>query len=167
MPQKDIILPKLKVTEKSVFSLDEVYKLMYRWFELHNYDFQEQEYRDEEMGDGSKHIEIKWYAEKKIDNYFKYVIEIGFLVLGLVEVEIDKGGIKAKSHKGQIEMQFRAYIIKDYDKKWENNPLMRFLREIYDKKLIRSRIEGYESELYEETYKLINDIKAFLNLHRF
>mgnify|MGYP001559023789 FL=1 len=167
MPQKDIIIPGIKIKERSVFSLGELYKILYRWFELHEYSFQEQEYRDEDLGGGAKHIEIKWYAEKNIDDYFKAVIEINFLVLGLVDVEIEQEGVKIKSNKGEIELNTKAYLVKDYDRKWENSPVMRFLREVYDQKMIKRRIEGYEGILYEETYKMLDEVKAFLNLHRF
>lgn len=166
MPQRDIIVPNVKIKERSVFSLDELYKLLYRWFELHMYDFQEQEYRNEVTGD-TKHVEIKWHAEKKIDDYFKFVLEINFLVLGLADVEIEQDGIKIKTNKGEIETRVKAYIIKDYDKRWESSPIMRFLRDFYDKKIIKTRIDGYENELYEETYNFVNELKAFLNLHRF
>ena len=74
MQQRDVIVPSIKIKEKSIFNLDELYKILIRWFELHQYDFQEREYRDEDMGEGKKHLEIKWYAEKKIDDYIKFVI---------------------------------------------------------------------------------------------
>lgn len=167
MSQKDIIVPSVKVKDRSIFSLEELYKLLYRWFELRRYIFQEQEYRDEDMGGGKKHLEIKWYAERKIDDYFKFVIEVNFLILDLEKVEIEREGLKVATNRGEIEMRVKAYILKDYDNKWENSAIMRFLREFYDKRLIRLRIEGYEGELYEETYKLLDEVKVFLNLHRF
>ena len=166
MPQRDIIVPNVKIKDKSIFSLDELYKTFYRWFEFHNYDFQEQEYREEDLA-GKKHIEIKWYAEKRIDDYIKYVLEINFLIIGLEEVEIEQAGIKASSNKGEIELRVKAYILKDWNEKWEGQAFTKFLRGFYDRYLIKNRILGYESELYEETYNFMDEVKAFLNLHRF
>src|SRR3989344_8877287 len=102
MPQIDIIVPNIKIKERSVFSLDELYKMLVRWFELHRYDFQEQEYRDENLGEKGKHLEIKWYAEKKIDDYFKFVIKINLFILGLESIEIEKDGIKHKKNRGEV-----------------------------------------------------------------
>ncbi len=167
MPQRDIIVPHIKIKDRSIFNLDELYKLLLRWFELHNYDFQEQEYRDEDLGEGKKHLEIKWYAEKKIDDYFKFVMEINFFIIGLESVEIEREGVKHKTNRGEIEMRTKAYILKDWQAKFEQTALMKFLRDVYDKYIIRARIEGYEGELYEETYKILDEFKAFLNLHRF
>ncbi len=140
--------------------------MLFRWFELYQYDFQEQEYRDEDT-QGGKHLEIKWVAEKKIDDYFKYIIEINFLILGLEKAEVEREGIKTATNKGEIEIRTKAFLLKDYNKVWENSPIMRVIRDLYDKYLIKSRVEGYEDELYEETYKMLDEVKAFLNLHRF
>lgn len=166
MPQRDIVIPTSKVKERSIFDLDELYKLLHRWFELHRYDLQEREYRDEDTEKG-KHIEIKWHADKKIDDYFKYVIIVDFLILGLEDIEIEQEGIKIKTNKGEVEMKFKAYLLKDYNRMWERFPVLRILREFYDRRIITTRIEGYEDEIYEETYKLINEAKAFLNMHKF
>ena len=166
MPQRDIVIPNIKVKEKAIFNLDELYKLLHRWFELYRYDLQEQEYRDDDTGNG-KHVEIKWYSDKKIDDYFKYVIEVNFLLLGLEDIEIVKEGVKVKTNKCEVELRFKSYLLKDYNRMWERFPVLRVLREFYDRRIIASRIDGYEDEVYEETYKLINEVKAFLNLHRF
>jgi len=166
MSEKDIIVPLIKIKERSIFSLDELYKMLLYWFNVHRYDLQETEYRDNDIGGGKKNVEIKWYAEKKINDYFKFVIETSFLILGLEDVEVEQEGTKVKSNRGEIEFNIRSSIVKDFDNKWETG-IMRFLRGTYDKFIIKSRIEGYEKELYEEVYAYMDEIKVFLNLHRF
>lgn len=165
MPQMDFVAKGIKIKVKSVFDLSELYKLLYRWFETHGYDFQELEYR-ESLEAGGKSLEIRWYAEKKMDDYIKFVIKPSFFVVGLEKVEIEREGEKESTNKGEVEQRFDAYLLKDYDSKWEG-PFLRFLRTVYDKFLIKSRIEGYEGQLHEELYTLLNEAKAFLNLHRF
>jgi len=165
MAQRDLVIPSLKIKDRSIFSLDELYKLLIRWFELHAYELQEREYRDEDMGGGKKHLEINWYAERKINDYFKFVIETAFLVVGLEEIEIEKAGVKRKSNKGEVEIKIKAYLLKDYDNKWESGA-MYLLRGFYEKYLIRASIVELEKEIGEEVYKYVDEIKAFLNLHR-
>ena len=63
-------------------------------------------------------------------------------------------------------MNFTAFINKDPEDKWEGG-YNKIIRNVYDKYVIRSRIESLEGELYEELYKLLDEIKAFLNLHRY
>ncbi len=165
MPQIDYVAKDLKIKYKSIFDLSELYKLLYRWFELHGYDFQELEYRESLEATG-KNLEIRWYAEKKMDDYIKFVIKPTFLVIGLSKVEIEHEGEKELTTKGEVEIRFDAYLIKDYNDKWKG-PFLRFLRTCFDNFLIKSRIEGYEGQLHEELYNLMSEAKAFLNLHRF
>lgn len=161
----DFIAKELKIKLKSVFDLGELYKLLYRWFESHGYDFQELEYRESLEADGKK-LEIRWYAEKKIDDYIKFVIKPTFFVIGLEKVEIEREGEKEATNKGEVELKFDSYLLKDYENKWKG-PFLRFLRTVFDKFLIKSRIEGYEGQLHEELYTLMSEAKSFLNLHRF
>lgn len=164
MSQKDFIAQAIKVKQRSVFDLSELYLLLYKWFELYGYDFQEQEYRDIEKA-GKKNLEIRWYAEKKIDDYIKFVIKISFMVLGLESVEIEAEGVKRKSSKGEVEFRFDAFLLKDYEDYWEKG-FIKFIREVYDKYIIKGRIDNLEGELQGELYKFIDEIKAFLNMHR-
>ena len=165
MSQKDFIASGIKVKQTGVFSLDELYQLLYRWFELYGYDFQEEEYRDIDKG-GKKNLEIRWYAEKKIDDYIKYVIKVSMMVLGMEDVEVEEEGVKRKTSKGTVEFRFDAFLLKDYEGAWEGG-IMKFLREVYDKFVIKGRIESLEGELQGELYKFMDEVKAFLNMHRF
>ncbi len=164
MVQRDFIASALKVKQVGVFDLTELYLLLYKWFELYGYDFQEQEYRDIEQA-GKKNLEIRWYAEKKVDDYVKFVIKVSMLILRMEDIEVESEGMKVASKKGTVEFRFDAYLEKDYENRWEGGP-MKFIREVYDKFIIKGRIEALEGELQGELYKFIDEIKAFLNMHR-
>ena len=165
MPLRDIVVPAVKLKQRSVFNLTELYQMMWRWFELYGYDMQELEYRDSLEG-GSKHLEIKWKATKEIDDYIQFVIITNFLILGMENIEVEQEGVKVKLNKGEVEMNFSAFLNKDKDDKWVGG-YNRILRDVYDKYVSRNRVETLEGEIYEEVYKLIDEVKAFLNLHRF
>ncbi len=165
MAQRDVVVSGVKIKQRSVFNLDELYKIIWRWFELYGYSVQELEYRDSMEG-GSKHLEIKWKSTKTIDDYMEFVIITNFLILGLESVELEQDGVKIKTNKGEVEMNFSAFINKDYQEKWEKGYNL-IIRNIYDRYVIKGRISSLEGEIYEELYKLLDEIKAYLNLHRF
>src|SRR3989338_11379589 len=167
MSERDVIAKGLKLKQKSIFDMDELYKLMFKWFSTHNYDFQEKEYIEKVQGDGSKSLEIGWMSYRKISDYIKFRIDIKFLILGLTTVEIEVDRMKRKTNSGDIEMRFDAYIETDYEGKWESQPITKFFREFYNKYIIKGRMEGYEVQLHEELYELMGEIKAFLNLYKF
>jgi len=166
MTEKDYVAKGLKIRQQSIFDMSDLYKIMFRWFFQHNYDFQEKQYMEQATQRG-KHIEIGWETAKKVSDYIKYHIDIKFLILGLDSVEIEINNLKKKTNKGDIEMRFDAYLELDYENKWEGKPVTKFLREIYNKFVVKSRMENYEAELHEELYEFLNEIKSFLNLYKF
>ena len=167
MSEFDYIARNIKVRQQAVFDMADLYKIMFRWFSQHNYDFQEKQYMQRQSPDGSRHLEIGWEAARKISDYIKFRIKIKFLVIGLSSVEVEVGSMKKKTNKGDIEMRFDAFLELDYEGKWEGNPATKAIRELYNKLIIKSRIEDYEAELHEELYELIGEIKSFLNLYKF
>ena len=162
-----MIASNIKVRQRSIFAMDELYKNMFRWFSQHNYDFQEKEYLEKALPDDSKQLEIGWFARRKISDYVRFHIDVKFLIAGLKDTEIEIDNVKRKLNAGDVEMRFTAYLEKDYEDKWESSPVTKLLRETYDKFIIKGRLEDYEDQLHEEVYELLNEIKAFLNLYRF
>ncbi|MAF50588.1 MAG: hypothetical protein CMH64_00695 [Nanoarchaeota archaeon] len=168
MPETNIIVKNLKIKQRATFDMGELYKVMFRWFSRNNYDFQEKEYLEKAMGDGSaKQLEIAWRARKKISDYFRFDIKVKFLIIGLKSTEIEVGDVKRKTNEGDLEMRFDAVIVSDYEGKYEGNPVTKFFKDIYNHYIIKSRIENYETQIHEEVYELLAEIKSFLNLFKF
>lgn len=158
-PEKEKIYSKVKIKQDSIFSFEELYKIMYRWYETKGYSLSEVEYRKYGTGD---FLEIIWTAEKTIDHYAKIIIDMDLLATGLEKVEIDVEGVKSKSNKCSIEMKFDVTLILDYKAKF--GPLMRKIYHIF---LIKKRIEDYETKAASDANGLFSEIKAFLKLHQF
>lgn len=167
MTQQDYVLRDLKIRQKAVFDLKELYKIMHNWLKFYGYiEFNELDYleKDEENG---KHIEIRWLALKKADDYVKFAIEIQFRIANLKDITIEKDNKKVKSSKGEISLNFKAYLLKDYEDVWEKRPGVRFMREAYDKFVIKGKLERYEKDLADETHKLMSEVKSFLNMRKY
>ena len=95
MSEKVFVAKDIKISQKAIFDMSDLYKVMYKWFKNHGFEFREEEYL-EKMEPKGKHLEIKWYADKKYNDYVKFIIEIKFLVLGLNTVEVEVEGMKKK-----------------------------------------------------------------------
>ena len=163
---KDVLFSNYKLKQDSIFDLGELYKSIFRWFDVNGYSFYEKEYNDIDEPNG-KHLEIYWYTEKKIDLYVKFVIEVSYLVLGMQKIELEKGGVKIKTNKGSIEFRITAYLMKDYDDKWSKSAMQKKMRYVYDRFIIKKRIDKLESELVKDVNSLIDELKAFLDIHKF
>lgn len=157
-------MDSLKIKQESIFNIAELYKALFAWLGNYGYEFSEDEYNEKDSGK-NKDLKIFWTAEKKIDMYIKWGIELSILILGMESTEIDRNGLKLKTNKASIEFKITSYMIKDYDDKWSKGFTAVF-RRIYDQVIARQRYDRMEIELIVETNKLIDEIKAFLNLYQ-
>lgn len=166
MAQREFLGKEIRIKQKGIFNVEEFYRLFFRWFELHGYSIAEVEYRDIQTASG-KMLKIKWHCESELDDYLKYVIRPSFLITGLEKVEAEKDGVKTMLHKADIEVKINYFLEKDFNNKWsEANALGRFLRAAYDKYFAGNRADQLKNALIEDVRSVLEEIKAFLNMHR-
>ncbi len=160
MAEKDkVIVGKIK--QKAIFHFKDFYGFTYDWLVGEGYKVTEKVYSEEITGD-SKKVEIEWEAKKKISDYFRFVIQVKWMILGLKSVEVQREGKKLKMNSGQVELKINGVLVKDYEHRWEDRPIWKFLRGVYDRYIVRSRIENYEDKLKDEVEEFIAQSKAFL-----
>jgi len=159
--KKEVYKEKLKQTGH--WKYKDVYDLAFSWLKDSGYSIQEDLY-NEKLSANGKEIIIAWTANKKVTDYFKYQIKIDWHILGMKDVEVEIDGKKVNTNKGEVEIVFKANIIKDYEKRWEDKPLWKFLRGIYERYIIRETIDEYEDDLEDELKDMIKDVKAFLRI---
>ena len=80
------------------------------------------------------------------------------------EVEAEENGKKIKTNKGDLTISVSASLERDYEGKWEESPLYKFFRGIYDRYIIRTTMDEYEDKLAEKADGYTEEVKAFLNL---
>jgi len=147
-----------------LFSFKSYYKFCYEWLtEEIGLDVAELKYKEKVAGD-TKEIEVKWEGTKKITDYFKYLIKATFMITDLKKVEIQKGNAKIPMDKGGIKLSIKGVLIRDYDGRFEGSALRKFMRSIYDKWIIPSRIEQMEDKLISKCDEFLNQAKAYLDL---
>ena len=160
MVEKDVVY-KGKVKHKGLFDFPEIYRFCYEWMIERDYLVTEKTY-SEKITPGGKELEIIWEARRKISDYFRFVMKVKWRVFGMTTVEIEENGKKLKMDKGQVELKIEATLEKDYEHRWENNAFTKFLRGVYDRYIIRGRIDQYEGKIFVEADEFIAQIKSFL-----
>lgn len=163
MAEKDFVGEPVKYSFSGIIPLDDLYKAIYRWFKLFGYKVTEKEHKAA-IGNGKRDYVFTWVAERKVTDYIKYIIETDIKVSNLKEVKTKEG--KKKYYKGEIKFTFAAYLLKDYEEMYGKNPLIKFMRETFDKYLTENKMRTHEKQLSGEMLKLINEIKAFLTVQR-
>lgn len=160
MSQKDIVGEWSVGAENLVFDMKGLFADMYQWLGERGYDFLEQDHLETMQDEGFRRIEITVSADRKANEYVKQVMDIS-INMKIKDVEIKE----KEKQKGSIKIEIQSWLKKDYAGEWES-PISRFLREVYDKFMYRSKLASFENELSDETKKLIYEIKAFLKLQK-
>jgi len=163
MPEKDTIFSS-KIKYAGIFLFKDFYRFCYDWLtDETGLDISEEGYTEKLSGD-SKDIDIKWTGTRKVTDYFKFELKITFRILGLTNVQISQNNSKIKTNKGGVEIKIKGTLIRDYKGKFEVNAFQKFLRAIYEKWVIASRIEEFEEKLVGECDEFLSQAKSYLDL---
>lgn len=149
---------------EGIFPFKDFYRFCYDWLKDETgLLLSEDKYKEKLIGD-SKNIEIKWMGIRDLSDYFRYEIEVEFKVLGLTNIEITSEGRKIKTNKGSVEVKVKGTLVRDPKGRFEKHPLIRFLRGIYEKMVISSRIEEMKERIIKDCDEFLSQAKAFLDL---
>ena len=127
------------------------------------FEIMEDKYTERIEGD-SKKIELKWTCKKKLTDYFRFDAEIEMKAEKIKEIEVNQSGVKVKTNQGAVEVIIRGILVRDYNGKFETSAFKKFLRSIYEKWVIPSRIEQFEEKLISDCDEFLNQAKAYLDL---
>lgn len=160
--EKKKLIPMIRFS--GIFDFDGLYKLMVNWLGDRNYDFSEPLYKDKPM-EGGREVEIEWYAYKKIDPFYKYVVEVFFHLWEVSPVEVILEGEKKLLTKARMEIRIKGSIEVDYEDRWSRSQLRKMLFNFYFKYIISKKFEVTVLDpLYYRLYDLHTLVKDFLNM---
>ena len=151
---------------EGVFNLRELYRLIDKWFKDHGYDKQEVK-NWEDVLETEKQIILEIIPYKKVSDYARLDVRIFMIFSKLTEIDIDKDGIKYKMNKGRAEFYFDAYVVTDYENKWETKAIFYFIKNVFDKWIYRAYTSSYDAEVIRDCTEIENEIRSFLNMNRF
>lgn len=158
-------LVKNQMKYDGIFNLKDFYKFCYKWLteETELGPFAEKKY-EEKLKGNKKDIEIKWEGMKKLTDYFRMDIKVDFEILNLEKIEINEDGTKKSTNKGSVKVTAKGILVRDYDGKFESSGFLKFIRSIYEKWVIRSRIDDYEEHVDGKVNDFLDQAKAYLDM---
>ncbi|MEX2017146.1 MAG: hypothetical protein WD876_01605 [Candidatus Pacearchaeota archaeon] len=163
MSEKETIFSS-KIKYNGIFLFKDLYKFCYEWLkEETGLEIVENKYNEKLSGD-AKEIEVEWTGTNEMTDYFQFEAKIGIKVGGLKKVEVNKGGAKVEMNSGSVEISMKGNLVRDYEGKFETTAFRKFLRSIYEKWIIASRIEHYEDKIISACDEFLSQAKAYLDL---
>lgn len=152
-----VVPPEITLSYEGDLDLRELYRLVKSWLKDRGFFLIEKEHE----GTLEK-FKSKWDAERKVDDYARYVIKVTIEANKLKQISIQNKNL----YNGEFSVAFESYIEKDYEDRLERKPLLKFFRGVYGKYVEKSREENYERELKALTTSFYNEIKAYFGLKR-
>ena len=177
-------IPEFRVKYRDIFSLRNLYLMLHELLLEENWTGLdgESDHSDIEtlysenvyqkgIHRGGKELWFWWRAQKflegKYSGYLKNFLDIDAHVVYLQSVEVVHQGKKMTAQNCEIEMFFRARIESDYNNEWENHKFLKYVKPIYEKRILHVEIEKREKELWRDAYRIQAKIKQFLQLRTF
>ncbi|MFA5070892.1 MAG: hypothetical protein WC511_00805 [Candidatus Pacearchaeota archaeon] len=163
MAEKDKLFSS-KIKYNGVFNFGEFYKFCFEWLrDETGLDMVEEKYAEKLSGD-SKNVDVEWSGTRKMTDYFKMEVKIVFRIIGLTSIELSNGNQKIKTNKGSVEVSVKGNLVKDYQSKFEKSAIQKFLRGVYEKTVIPSRVNEYEGKVMGDCDEFLAQAKAYLDL---
>lgn len=162
MAERDLIL-KEKFDHTGIFDFSAFYSFAHSWFKDEGYSVDEDKYSEKVSGN-ARDIIIEWTIVKRLSDYFKIEHKVRFIIEKLTDVEVEIDGTKKKMNKGKVEVEIKSNLVSDPESKWDKNPFSRFIRDIYSKYIIPSRVDSLREKTISDGRKFKEDLKAYLEL---
>jgi hypothetical protein len=185
--QGDVLreIPLFSVKYKDVFSLKNLYIMMHEllleegWHGFEGQEADTSAHSDIEtlysenvfqkgIHQGGKEMWIWWrgqrHHEGRRSDYFLDTLDLDWHCAYMEEREIVHQGKKIKTQWGEIEMFFRGRIMSDMGHAWEKSWLLKYLKPIYQNRIMYAHIEKREKDLWRDLYRIQSKVKAYLKL---
>lgn len=163
MAEKEQIFSS-KIKYEGIFSFKEFYKFCYSWLTDETELLVFEDKYTEKLKGNAKDIDISWVGERKVTDYFKFQIKATFQILKMTEVQVNKGNAKVTMNEGSVEVKIKGNLIRDYEGKFETSAFKKFLRSVYEKWVIKARVEQFEGKLISDCDEFLSQAKAYLDL---
>ena len=149
-----------------VFDLGDYYRLLYDIIKSMGYLIVESKYTHKTNPAGDK-VEMEWNCFKKVDDYAQFQIFARTMITDLQKVQVKVDDVTATKHKGDAELELVVSIITDYEGRWETNPVLKFLKGLYDIYFYKSTYDNWVSKITSEMYTIESEMKSFFRMEKF
>lgn len=163
MAEKNVVFSSA-IKYDGILNFADFYKFCYDYL-VDELDFEviEKKYSEKISGD-SKELEVEWNGKNKVDDYFRYDIKVEFIIYNMKKVEVEQGGKRKKADKGIVNIKVKGTVVTDYRGEYSAKPMKRFVKNVYDKWVIPSRIEKVEEKLISDCDDFLGQSKSYLDL---
>lgn len=138
----------VRLKHSGLYDLSELMGSARQWFSQWKYFIIEVEHSESVKG-GGKEIKFEWKPIRNVTDYLQFAFEFEIVIYREVDVVVEEQGKKKRMQQGDLELRFKTAMVKNYRKTFRG-PGKDFLRQTYEKYLIKQELESYEAKLNAE-----------------
>lgn len=158
MAEKEIPFPAIYIKHKGNFDFSKLCQDIRTWFDENSYAFHAPKHKHK-----AEEEEIKFYGERKVTGYIKFVIYVEIRIWEFRAVEIIKDGEKIRTNYGRVAAEVIPSYKLDYENRFGGSKWLQAVQDFYHKYIIKRTLEDYwEDELFMQAGNLIQVVKKNL-----
>ncbi|MEK6827719.1 MAG: hypothetical protein AABX78_00040 [Nanoarchaeota archaeon] len=160
-----IIVDHDKIDYSGPLNVTELLKMVENFIFHMGFDKRQDKDFEQNTANG-KFIEWQISPWKWISDYARYIIKVRVLGYDILKTDAIVNNKKAKVDSGRVLIVIDGFVEYDLQDKWEQNPVLHFLRAIYDNFIYKAYTERFEQRLVNDVNHLHDEIEKFFNLCR-
>jgi len=158
-------VPPLSVRYQGLFDFEGLYQIAVDWAKTHRYWFHEDTYKHKVPSPYGAEQEMWWWMEAKVTEFWKYHIDIKIHLWEMTEVEVVKDGKKKTLTNARIQVDIKAKVIADWQKKFKGTRFRDVLKRILTSYVWKKDLVSiYLNLLMYRTYNLHTLFKKYLDM---
>ncbi len=159
-------LGRASVNYEGIFNVKELIKTIQDAGKDKKFSFKEMEHTESLTPEG-KFVELKADIDKKITDYAKGIVKFEMQVSKMQEKLVEQDGKRKKYHTGKIIINLEAWLVTDYEKRWEMKPTMYLLRVFFEKYVFGPHLDKDKKETTATMEYIKSNIKNYFNLMKY
>lgn len=150
----------IRMKHSGLYDLEFLMRSARGWFGARGYYVIESEHSEAVKGAG-KEMKFDWQVVRYVTDYVQFKFQFEVVVYREVDVVVEENEKKKRMQRGDLEARFRTSMVKNYRKTFRG-PGSEFLRQTYERYLIKRELEGYEAKLNAEGDEFWDMVKRIL-----
>ena len=158
MVEVDLVLKGIETSKEGNLDMRDLYGLIKNFLDNIRYSI----ILEKEHFVSENEIKIKIDAKKAINDYIKFVLKITITGSRLKKVKLKE----KETYEGQFTVRLRAEIEKDYEDTYEEKPMLKFFRELFDYLVKVSDFNRFNKMIKTDLFSLRDEIKAYFEIEK-
>jgi len=170
-----ITFPRITITNRDVFNIQFLYKVMHHWLLENGYMDDRGEETHETMEKlylenryaGEKEFRWWWRTEKKLNSYIRWRLDVDTRIIKAKDVELVQEGRKMNYQHSETFVYLSGFVDFDYHSQWERHPVLKFFEKYFRTRILKQETEQQRAEFEKELYRFEGMIKAYFQQRTF